>query len=305
MLPEAVAEAISRQDTQAEMAEIDARTARAGKQKRKSTWVIESPIVGRIEQNDAPRIMTELLNEAILEKNGVKRLAAELKLMRPSNVSSFAEGKIYMGRETGKLLVSYLENRAMEKEKAASAGTETTQRSEDTDQGTSTDIVPQEAKEVIDDMAAQKEAQLFNLQNTVASLTDENAALRGHLESAREALANEQKESAERLIHLEDTQAKLEEKTIEAADLRDRLKTAEEQNAGLRTDLNDSKALHEEIKRQLDEMRPAVAELTENVQRLQNENDAMSAALRHEKEGRLKALDTLCDLVREMLGSNA
>ena len=305
MLPEAVAEAISRQDTQAEMAEIDARTARAGKQKRKSTWVIESPIVGRIEQNDVPRIMTELLNEAILEKNGVKRLVAELKLMRPSNVSSFAEGKIYMGRETGKLLVSCLEKRAMEKEKAASAATETTQRSEGTEQSPSSDIVPQEAKEVIDDMAAQKEAQLFNLQNTVASLTDENAALRGHLESAREALANEQKESAERLIHLEDTQARLEEKTIEAADLRDRLKTAEEQNAGLRTDLNDSKALHEEIKRQLDEMRPAVAELTENVQRLQDENDAMSSVLRHEKEGRLKALDTLCDLVLEMLGSNA
>ena len=249
--------------------------------------------------------MTELLNEAILEKNGVKRLAAELKLMRPSNVSSFAEGKIYMGRETGKLLVTYLEKRAMEKEKAASAGTETTQRSEGTEQSPSSDIVPQEAKEVIDDMAAQKEAQLFNLQNTVASLTDENAALRGHLESAREALENEQKESAERLIHLEDTQARLEEKTIEAADLRARLKTAEEQNAGLRTDLNDSKALHEEIKRQLDEMRPAVAELTENVQRLQDENDAMSAALRRETEGRLKALDTLCDLVRETLGSNA
>ena len=31
----------------------------------------------------------------------------------------------------------------------------------------------------------------------------------------------------------------------------------------------------------------------------------MSAGLRHETEGRLKALDTLCDLVREMLGSNA
>ena len=305
MLPEAVAEAISRQDTQAEMAEIDARTARAGKQKRKSTWVIESPIVGRIEQNDAPRIMTELLNAAILEKNGVRCLADELKILRSTSLYAFAEGKIYMGRETGKLLVSYLEKRALEKEKAASAATETTQRSEDTDQEASPDIVPQEAKEVIDDMAAQKEAQLFNLQNTVASLTDENAALHGHLESAREALANEQKESAERLIHLEDTQAKLEEKSIEAADLRARLKTAEEQNAGLRTDLNDSKALHEEIKRQLDEMRPAVAELTENVQRLQKENDAMSAALRHETEGRRKALDTLCDLVREMLGSNA
>ena len=284
MLPEAVAEAISRQDTQAEMAEIDARTARAGKQKRKSTWVIESPIVGRIEQNDAPRIMTELLDEASIEKNGLRHLADELKILRPASLYAFAEGKIYMGRETGKLLVTYLEKRTMEKEKAASAATETTQRSEDTDQEASPDIVPQEAKEVIDDMAAQKEAQL---------------------ESAREALANEQKESAERLIHLEDTQAKLEEKTIEAADLRARLKTAEEQNAGLRTDLNDSKALHEEIKRQLDEMRPAVAELTENVQRLQNENDAMSATLRHETEGRLKALDTLCDLVREMLGSNA
>ena len=305
MLPDAVTQAIRRQDENAEMAALDFQAARADKKPRKSSWSINSPIVGRIEQNDVPRIMTELLPEFALEKNGVRHLAYELKLVRPSTISSFAAGKILMGHETGKLFVNLLERRALKKEKAASAATETTQRSEGTEQSPSSDIVPQEAKEVIDDMAAQKEAQLFNLQNTVASLTDENAALRGHLESAREALANEQKESAERLIHLEDTQARLEEKTIEAADLRDRLKTAEEQNAGLRTDLNDSKALHEEIKRQLDEMRPAVAELTENVQRLQDENDAMSSVLRHEKEGRLKALDTLCDLVREMLGSNA
>ena len=171
-------------------------------------WSVESRHCGTVTSNDVPRLMKKLLREEFPSKIATR-------LSQPNEVLKlYAKGEQKMGRTVGARFVAFLDERAeaAEKEKAASAGTETTQRSEGTEQSPSSDIVPQEAKEVIDDMAAQKEAQLFNLQNTVASLTDENAALRGHLESAREALENEQKESAERLIHLEDTQARLEER---------------------------------------------------------------------------------------------
>ncbi|MBQ8089770.1 MAG: hypothetical protein IJ233_03440 [Pyramidobacter sp.] len=276
MLPDAVTQAIRRQDENAEMAALDFQAARADKKPRKSSWSINSPIVGRIEQNDVPRIMTELLPEFALEKNGVRHLAYELKLVRPSTISSFAAGKILMGHETGKLFVNLLERRALKKEKAASAATETTQRSEGTEQSPSPDIVPQSQEEG-KDMPAKKP--YVKPEIRLESADEELSALRAQLQSADEALKKEQQESAERLIRLEETQAKLEEKTIEAADLRARLKTAEAENEGLRTDLRDSGALHEEIKKQNEELRAAVEEIRREAKRLRQENDAMSVRL--------------------------
>ena len=73
----------------------------------------------------------------------------------------------------------------------------------------------------------------------VSQPATEAEALRAVLRSAEEALEKEQKESAARLIKLEEAQAGLEEKTLEAADLRAKLKTRTDETVDLRAQINE------------------------------------------------------------------
>ena len=195
-------------------------------------WSIVSQHCGTITSNDVPRLMKKLLQEEFPSK-----IAKGLVVPKES-LEKYAKGEVAMGWSVGKRFAFYLDERAeaAEKEKAVPAATETTQRSEDTQDETSPDIVPQSQEDhkmkeqIINAAGEEVEQQPDN---------DEVSALRAELRNAKEALEKEQKESAARLIKLEEAQAGLEEKTLEAADLRAKLKTRTDETVDLRAQINE------------------------------------------------------------------
>ena len=195
-------------------------------------WSISCRHCGTITSNDVPRLMKKLLQEEFPSK-----IAKGLVVPKES-LEKYAKGEVAMGWSVGKRFAFYLDERAeaAEKEKAVPAATETAQRSEDTQDETSPDIVPQSQEDhkmkeqIINAAGEEVEQQPDN---------DEVSALRAELRNAEEALEKEQKESAARLIKLEEAQAGLEEKTLEAADLRAKLKTRTDETVDLRAQINE------------------------------------------------------------------
>ena len=195
-------------------------------------WSISCRHCGTITSNDVPRLMKKLLQEEFPSK-----IAKGLVVPKES-LEKYAKGEVAMGWSVGKRFAFYLDERAeaAEKEKAVPAATETAQRSEDTQDETSPDIVPQaqedhKMKEQIINAAGEEVEQQPD--------NDEVSALRAELRNAKEALEKEQKESAARLIKLEEAQAGLEEKTLEAADLRAKLKARTDETVDLRAQINE------------------------------------------------------------------
>ena len=228
-------------------------------------WSISCRHCGTITSNDVPRLMKKLLQEEFPSK-----IAKGLVVPKES-LEKYAKGEVAMGWSVGKRFAFYLDERAeaAEKEKAVPAATETAQRSEDTQHETSPDIVPQSQEdhkmtEQIINAAGEEVAQQPD--------NDEVSALRAELRDAEKALEKEQKESAARLIKLEEAQSVLEEKTLEAADLRAKLKTRTDETIDLRAQIN-------ELKGQNDDLRTSLAEISHEAERLRTENDAMSARL--------------------------
>ena len=195
-------------------------------------WSIVSQHCGTITSNDVPRLMKKLLQEEFPSK-----IAKGLVVPKES-LEKYAKGQVAMRWSVGKRFAFYLDERAeaAEKEKAVPATTETTQKSEDTQDETSPVIVPQSQEDhkmkeqIINAAGEEVEQQPDN---------DEVSALRAKLRDAEEALEKEQKESAARLIKLEEAQAGLEEKTLEAADLRAKLKTRTDETVDLRAQINE------------------------------------------------------------------
>lgn len=228
-------------------------------------WSVESRHCGTVTSNDVPRLMKKLLREEFPSKIATR-------LSQPNEVLKlYAKGEQKMGRTVGARFVAFLDERAeaAKKEKAVPAATETTQRSEETQQETSPDIVPQHQEEVKDVPVKKTYAKpVIRLE----SADEELSALRAELRNAEEALEKEQKESAARLIKLEEAQSGLEEKTLEAADLRAKLKTRTDETIDLRAQIN-------ELKGQNEDLRTSLAEISQEAERLRTENDAMSARL--------------------------
>lgn len=236
---EAILAEIRRQDEAAEWAASDARALSAEKKRASASdgaWRINSPIIEPVAQTSVPELMKATLDEVLIERDGVKKLLSALKIRRGSLLNNYADGTAKMAYSVGLHFVHYLEARRIEKEKAVPAATGTAQRSEDTQHETSPDIVPQSQEDhkmkeqIINAAGEEVEQQPDN---------DEVSALRAELRNAEEALEKEQKESAARLIKLEEAQAGLEEKTLEAADLRAKLKTRTDETVDLRAQINE------------------------------------------------------------------
>lgn len=235
-----------------------------GRRKKDATgaaWSIDTEYCGTITSLDVPRLMSELLKVEFPSKINLalSTQTAQLK--------AYATGKMEMSLIVGKRFVYLLDLRAKKKKEAVPAATETTQRSEETQHETSPDIVPQsqeETKDMSDEVIKKRgRPPKFRLDEPANQVTDqvtgqvtdqvaeagkmidvsqpatEAEALRAVLRSAEEALEKEQKESAARLIKLEEAQAGLEEKTLEAADLRAKLKTRTDETVDLRAQINE------------------------------------------------------------------
>ena len=264
-------------------------------------WSVESHSCGTVTSNDVPRLMKKLLREEFPSK-----IATRLSL--PTEVLKlYAKGEQKMGRTVGARFVAFLDERAeaAKKEKAVPAATETTQRSEETQQETSPDIVPQHQEEVKDVPVKKTYAKpVIRLE----SADEELSALRAELRNAEEALEKEQKESAARLIKLEEAQSGLEEKTLEAADLRAKLKTRTDETIDLRAQINELKGQNEDLRTSLTEISQEAERGNEVLQyriaQLEADNAGCGPARVEELETRIEKMERQhvddLELIRDM-----
>ena len=264
-------------------------------------WSVESRHCGTVTSNDVPRLMKKLLREVFPSQ-------ISTRLSQPTEVLKlYAKGEQKMGRTVGARFVAFLDERAeaAEKEKAVPAATETTQRSEETQQETSPDIVPQHQEEVKDVPVKKPYAKP---EIRLESADEELSALRAELRNAEEALEKEQKESAARLIKLEEAQSALEEKTLEAADLRAKLKTRTDETIDLRAQINDLKGQNEDLRTSLTEISHEAERGNEVLQcriaQLEADNAGCGPARVEELETRIEKMERQhvddLELIRDM-----
>lgn len=212
-------------------------------------WSIVSQHCGTITSNDVPRLMKKLLQEEFPSK-----IAKGLAVPKES-LEKYAKGQVAMRWSVGKRFAFYLDERAeaAEKEKAVPAATETTQKSEDTQDETSPVIVPQEEEK---DMTV-KTGQVTD---QVADQAAETEALRAELEAAKE---------------------QIDAKTFEAADLRANLKTRTDETVELRAQINDLKAQRDELGNEVNDLNAQNANLRKAV------DDLTKAAGENERENEM------------------
>ena len=214
-------------------------------------WSIESRFCGTVTSNDVPKLMTRLLREVFPSQ-------ISTRLSQPNDVlKMYAKGQQKMGRTVGARFVAFLDERAeeiAEKEKAASAGTETTPRSEDNEE-TSPDIVPQSQEEkkdmTVETAKKRGRPPKFRLDEPAEQVADQvtdqvtnQVAEVGKMVDQTLPATEAEALRAELVMVKEQLNAK----TFEAADLRAHLKTRTEETIELRAHINDLKAQNDELR---------------------------------------------------------
>ena len=213
-------------------------------------WSIESRFCGTVKSNDVPKLMTRLLREVFPSQ-------ITARLSQPNDVlKMYAKGQQKMGRTVGARFVAFLDERAeiAEKEKAASAATETTQRSEESLK-TSPDIEPQSQEEK-KDMSVETVKKPYRkpkirlvepaeqVTDQVADQVTDQVADVGKMVDPSQPATEAEALRAE----LDMVKEQLNAKTFEAADLRAHLKTRTEETIELRAQINDLKAQNDELR---------------------------------------------------------
>lgn len=177
-----VVDALGRIEAAEEAAAMDWEPKRGKGRLPNPPWAIESKIIGRIQQSDIPRLLTEEIAKAVLIRGGLTSLAKKLNLFTTKALNDYADGKYKMSYTRGQHFVRFLEEQAQKKSGAAPVAAGTTPESKAATVAAPAPIVPQPAQ---DDKTT-------DLQARIAELEAQNAELKTALDTATAKLASVQ-----------------------------------------------------------------------------------------------------------------